>query len=82
MDGWMEKAESGQALRCCERQIDVYKSIGFFIAGKHYFSHDTTAASKGKHIYCLDRYLEALLGNTAELAKQSTEKVRKVFVTD
>ena len=72
---WVELPKLTEHLCCSTRIVYELKRAGVLKAGKHFYACGTETL-KGKHIYCIELCRQALLENTAELAKQKSKKIR------
>ena len=68
---WVELPTLTEHLCCSTRTIYDLKKAGVLVGGKHFYATGTDTI-KGKHIYCIELCRQALLENTAELAKQKS----------
>jgi len=72
---WVEIAQLREHLLCSEKVIYAAKRLGVLKAGVHFYALGNISKG-GKHIYCVELCRQALLDETAKLAKAASEKIK------
>ena len=66
---WVEIPHLCKHLLCSDKVIYAAKKLGLFKPGEHFYCLGNIS-NGGKHIYCVELCRQALLDETARLAKE------------
>ena len=72
---WVEIGPLCKHLLCSDKVIYAAKRNDLLKAGEHFYCLGNISAG-GKHIYCVELCRQALLDQTAKLAKAESEKIK------
>ena len=72
---WVEITELCKHLLCSEKVIYAAKRLDVLKAGEHFYALGNISKG-GKHIYCVELCRQALLDQTAKLAKVESDKIK------